>query len=224
MNKKMSLRLLAGFLAFIMVFFSINDYSVFAANNTEQTIVADDENQDTASVDAEDVEDAACINEVQETVTVSSNDSDVEDQQDADEADESDDVEIEDEEVDPKGIICPVCHTSYSEFVKESRFGCPDCYDVFDLMMGNQIKTIQGSEEHRGKHPVHMRSVFDLTRGEGALKTEEAPVLKEKVSIEEKISVLRLRLKEAIHEEDYESAASLRDEIRALEAGVTDHE
>ena len=134
------------------------------------------------------------------------------------------DRETEDEDVNPSGIVCPVCQTSYAEFVKDSRFGCPDCYDVFDLMMGNQIKTIQGSEEHRGKHPVHMRSVFDLTRGEGALKTEEAPVLKEKVSIEEKISVLRLRLKEAIHEEDYESAASLRDEIRALEAGVTDHE
>ena len=43
------------------------------------------------------------------------------------------------EELDEKKInqiACPTCRTTYSEFIKESRFGCPDCYGTFDLLMG----------------------------------------------------------------------------------------
>ena len=29
-------------------------------------------------------------------------------------------------------VACPTCGLSYEDFVKNSRFGCPDCYGVFD--------------------------------------------------------------------------------------------
>ena len=33
-------------------------------------------------------------------------------------------------------VVCPTCGTTYEEFIKNSRFGCADCYHVFDLLIG----------------------------------------------------------------------------------------
>lgn len=52
-------------------------------------------------------------------------------------------------------ILCPRCGTSYQEFLKNSRFGCPDCYEVFDILIRDSIKQLQGSETHKGKHPKY---------------------------------------------------------------------
>ena len=35
----------------------------------------------------------------------------------------------------------------------KSRFGCPDCYRVFDLLIGEKIKKMQGNDSHTGKRP-----------------------------------------------------------------------
>ena len=33
---------------------------------------------------------------------------------------------------DPKThVVCPGCHLSYGEFIKNSAFGCAECYNVF---------------------------------------------------------------------------------------------
>ena len=39
--------------------------------------------------------------------------------------------ETEEEDEKYSGVVCPTCGTTYEEFVKDSRFGCPDCYSVF---------------------------------------------------------------------------------------------
>lgn len=57
-----------------------------------------------------------------------------------------------------QNVSCPVCKTSYGEFVKRSRFGCPDCYDVFELLMEDHIKNLQGNTTHVGKRPMQCRS------------------------------------------------------------------
>ena len=33
-------------------------------------------------------------------------------------------------------VVCPTCGTTYEEFIKNSRFGCADCYHVFDPLLG----------------------------------------------------------------------------------------
>lgn len=132
-------------------------------------------------------------------------------------------------------MVCPTCGTSFDDFVENSRFGCPDCYGVFDLFINDKIKQLQGSENHKGKHPK-FRSKFEKEHLD-ALKAPEEPIKgqttsednridtdpgKEKtaVSAEESLQVVRLQkaLKEAVSKEDYESAARYRDEIRALKA------
>ncbi len=109
-------------------------------------------------------------------------------------------------------IVCPTCRTSYEDFIKTSMFGCPDCYEVFNLLINDKIKQIQGSLSHTGKKPVHnTEKILPQSRiledASGSMHTEDA------------LGDLRLELTRALAAEDYEKAASLRDEIREMEKG-----
>ena len=110
---------------------------------------------------------------------------------------------------------CPSCGTTYEEFVKNSCFGCADCYGVFDILMHDNIKKLQGSDVHTGKHPHSGAgpSGEELTEQEKQIEAfgERTP--------EEKIRALDRKLKEALRREDYEMAAQCRDQIRALREG-----
>ena len=114
-------------------------------------------------------------------------------------------------------VICPTCHRSYSEFVEKSRFGCPDCYGVFDLLMKENLKKLQASDTHVGRRPRYGRVPYPKVN----------PVLfgdKEEMSLEEQIKLLQAKLDAAVREEEFEDAASYRDQIRScrekLAAGV----
>ena len=73
-------------------------------------------------------------------------------------------------EQEMRQITCPTCGLTYEEFLKKSRFGCADCYQVFDLLITDNIKKVQGSESHKGKIPK-MRS---RSAGFGAENGEDA--------------------------------------------------
>ena len=66
-----------------------------------------------------------------------------------------------DEEEKTSQIVCPTCGTSYDDFVKDSRFGCADCYSVFDLLINDKIKQLQGNVRHTGKHPKFQKIKAD---------------------------------------------------------------
>lgn len=107
-----------------------------------------------------------------------------------------------------EGLVCPTCNTSYGDFVKNSQFGCPDCYHMFDLLISDKLKQLHGSDTHTGKRP------------DGTEEEKEEHILEKPLTKEEKIQILRSHLQEAIAVEDYEAAASYRDEIRALERDI----
>lgn len=128
-------------------------------------------------------------------------------------------------------IACPTCGTSYDDFVKNSRFGCADCYSVFDLLIHDKIRQLQGNVRHTGKHPkfqkikadpFHLTScdqpekgTADMTpanREEQTLNTDAA--VKNETQLQ--IRKLEARLREAVRAEEYEIAAECRDQIRAL--------
>lgn len=116
-------------------------------------------------------------------------------------------------------VICPTCGTSYEEFIKNSRFGCADCYGVFDILISDNIKQLQGNDTHKGKRPrYHLK---DGQRGfsVGALAGETSPEEEReenRVQPGEQIRILEAKLQEAIAQEEYEAAASYRDQIRSL--------
>lgn len=93
---------------------------------------------------------------------------------------------------------CPRCGLSYEEFRKSGKMGCAACYEAFKDEIRPLLRTIHGSEVHRGLRPVFW---------------EESPQTQVRSDLEE----LKAALRDALEKEEYERAAELRDRIRALE-------
>ena len=91
---------------------------------------------------------------------------------------------------------CPTCGLTYTEFRQIGKLGCSDCYKTFNEQLLQLFKSIHGNTRHTGKVP--QKSGVEL------LKKREITELKEK-------------LIKAIAEEEFETAAELRDKIHALE-------
>jgi protein arginine kinase activator len=94
-------------------------------------------------------------------------------------------------------LTCPQCGTTFKQFRDEYLLGCPFDYEVFAEPLKTIIeKNHAGAMKHCGKVP---------SRGHvGAKKQAE-------------LMTLRTRLETAIKNEDYESAAKLRDRIKTLD-------
>ena len=140
---------------------------------------------------------------------------------------------------DPKThIVCPGCHLSYGEFIKNSAFGCAECYNVFGPLLDDSIRKLQGSVSHQGKKPYHltklmhsMNSVRDSESADNSkngIKEPYADVMdgagcerkQTKASLEHEVDIMGKRLKQAVTEEDYEEAARLRDYIKELKGQI----
>ena len=92
-------------------------------------------------------------------------------------------------------LKCPRCGFSQADFKKSGRLGCPDCYQVFAEGLEGLLKTMHKGTRHAGKVPEALRE-----------SREQADRLK----------TLQKKLAKAIDDENFELAASLRDEIRLL--------
>lgn len=90
---------------------------------------------------------------------------------------------------------CPLCGSSFGDFVHTGKAGCPQCYETFAAELEPSIRRIHGRTAHTGQAPARFR------------------VENEK---KQKIAALEKELKEAIAAEEYEKAAGLRDTLREL--------
>ena len=108
-------------------------------------------------------------------------------------------------------VQCPKCGMTYGEFVNNSTFGCPDCYDVFGPLISDTIKRIQGSDHHVGKKPMlygmSEPKDGDLTGGSPDGSVQD---------LKKELDFLSKKLKEAVSEENFTEAARLRDVIAGL--------
>ena len=95
----------------------------------------------------------------------------------------------------PKKKECSTCGTSYEEFKSNLKFGCSECYSVFQREIRAYFRRHIGRSKHRGKIP-------------GSLLTRQAFLFD--------INNLRRELKKALQDEEYERAAELRDKINSL--------
>ncbi|MGA2480037.1 MAG: UvrB/UvrC motif-containing protein [Spirochaetia bacterium] len=94
---------------------------------------------------------------------------------------------------------CPRCGMKASEFRKQGKLGCPECFVAFEKDVRSIVSQMAARPRHSGKLPI-------------ALATEHA------ASAE--AENMREELKEAIEREDYELAARLRDKLRESDADV----
>lgn len=98
---------------------------------------------------------------------------------------------------------CPVCGYTHADFQRSGRFGCSDCYTAFSAQLDTVLTDMHTGLRHAGKAPT-----LALQRQSSRLSQRN----------------LQEALTRAIAEEDYEQAATLRDEIRAFEAPALEKE
>lgn len=106
-------------------------------------------------------------------------------------------------------ICCPGCGMSFDEFTRVGKFGCAECYSVFGPLIDDKMKYIHGENVHRGKK-YNQKNV--LENGHKKSQSDEE-------SKENELENLQLKLREAVEIENFEEAARLRDEIKALKGG-----
>ncbi len=92
--------------------------------------------------------------------------------------------------------VCTGCTMSYDEFAKCGRLGCSECYKSFSRQLLPLIKRVQRTAQHLGKKP---NRIPQETRSNHDLK------------------LLQDRLRKCVQKEAFEEAASLRDEINAIQ-------
>ncbi|MBQ9150812.1 MAG: UvrB/UvrC motif-containing protein [Clostridia bacterium] len=94
-------------------------------------------------------------------------------------------------------LKCPSCGATIEDIGRTGKVGCASCYGVFAEELAGAIRSAHGRAEHTGRVSAGYRARVEKT---------------------ERLARLKKQLKEAVSNEQYESAAGLRDEIRALEA------
>jgi protein arginine kinase activator len=94
---------------------------------------------------------------------------------------------------------CSRCGMKASEFRKQGKLGCPECFRAFEKDVRAIVSQMAARPRHTGKVPQTL--VIEQSagsEGEG----------------------LRDELREAVEREEYELAARLRDRLRELESDV----
>ena len=91
---------------------------------------------------------------------------------------------------------CPNCGMSYSDFSRSGKIGCSECFTAYADRLEPLLRRIHGNNAHTGKVPKRMGG---------------------KIAIKQNLRKLRQELESLIGREEYEQAATVRDEIKALE-------
>jgi protein arginine kinase activator len=98
-------------------------------------------------------------------------------------------------------LKCPHCGFTQADFKKAGRLGCSECYIAFAEGLEGLLKSMHKGPKHVGKVPQSVRQIHDFV---------------------ERVKSLQRRLEKAISEEDFEQAASCRDEINQLKQKHSD--
>ena len=101
---------------------------------------------------------------------------------------------------------CKKCGMTFEEFASIGKFGCDNCYAVFNEKIDRILKGIHGTEKHVGRKLLNVKEE----------QNEKEEISKHNSQILE-IERLKNKLKQLIKDENYEEAAKVRDEIKKLE-------
>jgi protein arginine kinase activator len=96
----------------------------------------------------------------------------------------------------PECPPCPSCGTTLEELQKTGRLGCARCAQAFQREILILMRKHVQNPQHRGKYPRRLLTDSSL------LEDRER---------------LRVLLKKAVADEDYEAAATLRDRLKTVE-------
>lgn len=91
---------------------------------------------------------------------------------------------------------CPDCGAVWADLLKTGKAVCPRCYQTFGEALQPTLRSLHGNVTHTGRAPADRRALRER---------------------KDRLATLRSQLAEAISTENFEDAARIRDEIRALE-------
>jgi protein arginine kinase activator len=92
---------------------------------------------------------------------------------------------------------CPACGLTLNDFKRTGRLGCATCYSQLDTHLRSLLRRLHGAAQHVGK-----------------VVAPPDPRTSDRVA---RLTNLRRSLQLAVESEDFEHAASLRDQIRRIE-------
>jgi protein arginine kinase activator len=100
------------------------------------------------------------------------------------------------EQADPAGpgVVCQRCRMSWKDFQRTARLGCAECYNTFSAELAPLLGDWHKDRQHVGKVPKKEKITAGLALAQKALDA-------------------------AVLAQDFEKAAALRDEMKALRAG-----
>jgi protein arginine kinase activator len=129
--------------------------------------------------------------------------------------------------------ICPVCGMTMEIFRKQALLGCPKDYEIFEQNLLALIeKAHDGNLTHKGKTPSGISTSTnsaesqtacrsDTTKDKKEIKTENemdsAPRPCSGQAGSPRVEELEKQLEQAVRNEDYELAAKLRDQLKAMQ-------
>ena len=97
--------------------------------------------------------------------------------------------------------VCPRCSMSLHAFQKSGHLGCPECYQAFREELHPMLLQIHGRVQHAGRKPLISE------------EDQKARSIREE---------LTRQMEEAVRNEDFETAAIIRDRIRAMTGEATE--
>lgn len=103
--------------------------------------------------------------------------------------------------LDQVELTCPNCGMAYSEFKKNGKLGCSECYEEFSKSTEPLVTTATNIVKYDGKVP----------------KRNKVELFQKK-----KLKNLKENLQKLILEENYEEAAIVRDSILTIEKKIID--
>ena len=106
-----------------------------------------------------------------------------------------DDIRNTEDNLLKKDVVCKRCRVSLLKFLKTKTIGCPHCYSKFAPYIKSYLKDTVFANEHIGKKPNQDTDII--------IKKQE------KIDLEKRLNIF-------ISNEDYESAAIIRDYISTL--------
>lgn len=95
---------------------------------------------------------------------------------------------------------CQMCGFSQADFKKTGRLGCSECYVTFAEGLTSLLKAMHKGTEHVGKLPERAQR---------------------SIALNHRMRALTENLQKAVADENYETAASLRDQIKQLESDLS---
>lgn len=112
--------------------------------------------------------------------------------------------------------LCPSCGLRFLDLKKSGLVGCQSCYEVFESRLSPLLKRAHdGGDRHTGKTPAlrMTREVVRIGTDDEGAEPEDS---RTPGTVAERVEALTHELALAIEAEQYERAASIRDELAEL--------